>query len=280
LKEFLEQNQLEPQTIDKLRLSVGKEGFKARHATTGEIDGQWTLAAVDKDKNNADSVRLTKDYSLSVQRKDKHDGLIEALPGVPQSHIRALEKKLAQLPTNVLRALESKGYKIVATTTNTDAIPELKGKSPRGWPTDSTFDNSDGTHDNVRRVILAPSRFKQGDDYVPVEREDVVVHQIGHALDHAFNKLSNDLEFQKAFQEDMRKLGAKGNLMNERERMIYDYFNQKDGPGKDEHPGREEAFASLFGMLLTGSENPDDKIHLERNFPNTIKVIQRQIAKL
>jgi hypothetical protein len=127
---------------------------------------------------------------------------------------------------------------------------------------------------------LAPVREKVGDEYLPVVRPEVVTHQVGHALDHAFGKLSNDPEFQKASQEDMKKLGDLGPFMNEREKLIYNYFNQKEGPGQGERPGSEEAFASLFGMLLTGPENPEDRAPFEKNFQNTIRVVRRQIDKL
>lgn len=256
--------------------AAAKDGFNVRHATTGEVDAGWKFESINKDG----SIRLAKDYTMDVKAADKHDSkLVETLPGVPPEHTRALEKKLAEVPPGVLQALTNQGYKIIACPTNTDAIPELKGKTPRGWPEDTTFDNSDGTHDNVRRVILAPYRVKQGNDFVPVDREDVVVHQIGHALDHALGKLSNSPEFQKAFKADMQKLAEKG-FMTDREKMIYDYFNQKDGPDKNERPGSEEAFASLFGMVLTGPENPEDRVPFEKNFPETIKVVRDQIAKL
>lgn len=258
---------------DKL---IGQDGFKLRHATTGQIDAGWRLDGINRDG----SVKLSKDYQFNVQAKNDHSGLIEALPGVPEAHVQALQKKLDELPPNVLQALKDKGYKIIATTHNTEAIPELKGLTPRGWPKELDFDNSDGTHDNARRVILAPYRVSNGPEFVPVDRDNVVVHQIGHALDHAFGKLSSQDAFQQAFKQDMSNMAKKGLLNNDREKMIYDYFNQKDGPAKGERPGSEECFASLFGMLLTGPENPEDKVPFERNFSRTIAVVRKQIQSL
>lgn len=255
---------------------IGRDGFNLRHATTGQVDANWRLDGINKDG----SLKLSKEYQFDVQSKNDHSGLIEALPGVPEPHIKALQKKIDELPPNVLRALSDKGYKILATTVNTAAIPELKGLTPRGWPKDMDFDNSDGTHDNARRVILAPYRFNNGQDFAPVDRENVVVHQIGHALDHAFGKLSNQPEFQDAFKKDMADLAQKGFAMTAREKMIYDYFNQKEGPAKGERPGSEECFASLFGSLLTGPENPEDKAPFQKNFQRTIAAVSKQIQKL
>ena len=254
----------------------GDKGFKVRHATTGEVDGGWKLDSVNKDG----SLSLTKDYSLQVESKARHNGLIETLPGVPPGHTKALENKLAQLPAKVLQALKDRGYKIIATPSNTDALPELKGKTPRGWTEDSTFDNSDGTHDNVRRLILAPYKYMEGNEWRPVGRPEVLVHQIAHALDHSYGKLSNDPEFQQAFRQDMQKLAARGSSLSEHEKMIYDYFNQKENLARGERPGSEEAFASLFGMILTGPENPEDRPFFQANFANTVRVVRRQIGKL
>jgi hypothetical protein len=273
---FLALNPGEGRTIADLPGLVGKDGFKVRHATTGEVDGGWQLDSVSKDG----SISLSRDYAMEVRNRSSHDRLIETLAGVPPEHVSALEQKLAQLPPHVLKALEDKGYKIIATPTNTDAIPDLKGKTPRGWPQGSTFDDSDGTHDNVRRVILAPYSYRQGNEFVPVERPDVVVHQIGHALDHAYGKLSNADEFQQAFRSDMKRLAEKGDNMSDRERAIYDYFNQKDGPARGERPGSEEAFASLAGLLLSGPENPGDRPVFEKNFAATAEVVRHQIDNL
>ncbi len=261
--------------FEQLIHSKDKAEFKVRHATTGEIDSGWKLDSID----NKGNLVLSKNYSMEVQAKNKHDGLVEAIPNVPERHIKALEEKLAQLPENVKEALKKAGYKIIATRFNTDAIPELKDLSPRGWDKNSNFDTSDGTHDNLRRVILAPYLYKPWQASEAVDRPEVLVHQIGHALDHAYGKLSNDPDFQKAFITDLEKMSARQDL-DQREKAIFQYFSQKNGPVKDERPGSEECFASLFGLVLTGPENEIDKKPLEKNFPETIEVVRKLIKKL
>ncbi len=267
--EFSKQN---PGLSSNLSDKIGKNTFSVRHATTGEVDSGWTLNQV----NHDGSVDLSKNYSLDVAHQEKNKGLIETLPGVPQDHTRALQSKLNELPPNVLKALEDKGYKIIATRTNSQAIPELAALTPRGWPKETTFDDSDGTHDNVRRLILAPLFTT---DRQMVNRPDVLVHQIGHALDHSSGKLSNQPEFQEAFKKDLNAMKNSW-LLSPHEKSIYDYFNQKEDLAKGERPGSEECFAALFGMILTGPENPGDEKTFQKYFPNTIKVVREQIKKL
>lgn len=270
--EFIRSN---PELKGKPSSEWSKDGnYKLRHATTGEVDSAWKLTGVKGDG----SVQLQKDYRLEVASKKDHSDLIESIPGVPEKHVKALEAKLNELPANVKTALKDAGYKIVATRFNTDAIPELKALHPRGWDPSGNFDTSDGTHDNVRRLILAPYSFVNNRSVEAVSRPDVLVHQIGHALDHALGKLSNKPEFQEAFAKDMQQMAKKE--LDDREEAIFSYFSQKKGPVKGENPGSEECFASLFGLVLTGPENPIDKKAFENNFQNTIQVVKRQIKAL
>lgn len=278
--EFFRNN---PSYKGKLQDALANTDLRTRHYSSNEIDSGWRIHATNKDG----SLELRKDYSISVKEKNKdrgtakHSNLLESLTNVPDSHMHAIENKLAELPANILSALEKHGYKIVGTRTNTEAIPELLGKTPRGWAKNMSFDHSDGTHDNVRRLILAPILYKnEKNDLVLVERPDVVVHQIGHALDHALGRLSNSADFQLAFKKDMERLARKGFLMNEREKAIYDYFNQEEGPAKEERPGSEECFASLFGLILTGPENPEDRAVFESNFKSSIEATRKLIAKI
>ena len=238
--------------------------YKVKHATTGEVDDNWRIRAIDTKK---ESVDLERKYSLRVQHKDDHSGLVETTNGVPDTIAQSLQKKLDQLPANVIANLKGAGYKILAAPTIIDALPGLKGLTPRGWPTDTTFDHSDGTHDNVAKLIIAPMRFKRpGGDFEPVLREEVVVHQIGHALDFANNMLSAEPQFKAAYAKDML-------LANPRNPIIA-YLSQQDGVG------RQETFATLFGLVLTGPENEADRAFLETTFPNTISVVKDQIKAL
>jgi hypothetical protein len=257
--EFYKQNPLAPKNLDKVAADAR---FKVKHPTTGEIDDGWRLTGHGKG-----DVRLQRQYSMEAQ-SGKHDGLVESLPGVPGDFTARLEKKLQQLPNNVVENLRQAGYKIIAAPTIVDAMPGLKGLSPRGWPEETTFDDSDGTHDNVSKRIIAPMRVKYDGQWGVVERPEVVVHQIGHALDFHNGFLSSQKEFVAAFNKDMSH-----GLLNKRDPIIK-YFSQPDGVG------RQEAFATIFGLVLTGPENETDRQFLEQAFPHTIKAVKEQIRKL
>jgi len=234
-----------------------------RHPTTGEVDGGWSIESRDGDGKYT----LSRQYRMDVQSKKDHGSLIESTSGVPDSFLKSLEKKVNELPPNVLKSLSRHGYKIVAAPTIADAMPGLKKLTPRGWPSDTTFDNSDGTHDDVSKRIIAPMRVLTEQGWEPVTRENVVTHQIGHALDFAHGFLSSKKEFVDAYEKDMAAI-------TDKKHPIVQYFSQKNGVG------RQETFASIFGLLTTGPENESDRRFFEKNFPNVIGVVRKQIKEL
>lgn len=258
VKEFRAVN---PDAPADLQAKIGAQEFKFRHASTGEIDSGWKPESVTDGR-----LKLTKSYETLVSAKKSHEGVIESLPGVPPSFVARLQSKLDELPANVRSNLQASGYKIIAAPVIADAIPELRKRTPRGWDEATTFENSDGTHENVRKLIIAPMRVKVDEDWFPVMRPNTLVHHVGHALDCA-NGLSKDPGFQRAFKEDMDALRGLNH-------PIAKYFAQPGGPGA------EEAFASLFGLALTGPENEADRPFLHRHFQNSMPVVKKQIERL
>ncbi len=248
----------------------GTERYSLRHPTTGQVDTGWTLSSVDRG-----NVTLTRSYEIEVQSRENHDGLIEALPGVPERFQRQLQDKLNELPENVRNSLARHGYRIIAAPTIPDAIPELARLSPRGWDRDLSFLNSDGTHDDVSKRIIAPMRFRVNGEMVDVDRENVLTHQVGHALDFAHNFLSSRDEFIRAYTRDMEGIRNREKRENAREADYrVEYLSQASGVG------RQETFASIFGLLTTGPENESDRVFFERNFPSVIEVVRQQIKDL
>lgn len=250
-----------PESVLEMKLGGS---YKLRHPTTGEVDSDWSL---DKVKESTGTAKLTRTYKIDVQHKDDHTGLIERMAGVPESFADDLQKKLDELPKNVLANLDKAGYKIIAATTIPNAMPTLDGLTPRGWPKKMTFENSDGTHDNMSKRIIAPMRFKPGDEWEPVFRPEVLVHQVGHAVDFANGFLSASKPFKDAYTEDMARVIDTRN-------PVLKYLSQPGGIG------RQETFAALFGMALTGPENEHDRHLLEKTFPRTIEVVKDQIRAL
>lgn len=237
--------------------------FKVMHPTTAAIDDGWKFKSREKDG----SINLTRDYNFDVQAKKVHDGVLEAMPGVPESFTKHLEKTINDIPPNVLSNLKNCGYKIIAAATIPDAMPELEKLTPRGWPEHMKFINSDGTHDNVSKRIIAPMRFLNDGEMEPVMRDNVVTHQVGHAIDFGNRFLSARPEFVEAYDKDMRAISNKDS-------SIVKYLSQPDGVG------RQETFAAVFGLVTTGPENESDRKFLTKSFPNVIKVVEKQIKEL
>ncbi len=237
--------------------------FKVKHPTTGAVDDGWKFKSREKDG----SINLSRDYNFDVQAKKGHDGVLEAMPGVPESFTKHLEKTINKIPPNVIANLKNCGYKIIAAATIPDAMPELEKLTPRGWPEQMKFINSDGTHDNVSKRIIAPMRFLNNGEMEPVMRDNVVTHQVGHAIDFGNQFLSATPEFVEAYNKDMRAISNKDS-------SIVKYLSQPDGIG------RQETFAAVFGLVTTGPENESDRRFLTQSFPNVIKVVEKQIKDL
>lgn len=246
--------------VDKLDTTGS---FNLKHPTTGAVDGGWKFKSREKDG----SITLTRDYDLDVQAKKDHGGVLEAMPGIPESFVKHVQRKIDEMPPNVVSALKKHGYKIVAAATIPDAMPELEKLTPRGWPEDMKFINSDGTHDDVSKRIIAPMRFLNNGEIEPVMRENVVTHQVGHALDFANGFLSATPEFIEAHKRDMAA------ILNKDSDMVK-YLSQPNGVG------RQETFAAVFGLLTTGPENERDRKFLMQSFPNVRKVVEQQIKDL
>jgi len=252
-----------PEMAGKFSELATTGSYKLWHPTTGQVDDGWRL----KGRNPDGTVTFSKDYQFDVKAGEHSKGVVEAMPGVPRDYVDQVERKLKQVPPHLMESLEKKGYKVIVAATIPDAVPALAKLTPRGWPEDMTFFDSDGTHDDVSKRIIAPMRVMRDGQLDAVTRENVVVHQVGHALDFAHGFLSSDPEFVKAYDRDMAAIFDK-------KHPIYQYFAQPNGPG------RQETFASLFGLALNMPENETDRSYLTRNFPNTMKVVREQMKNI
>jgi len=244
--------------VDPAQLEKGKTyNYKTYQS---KPDSGWSFAG----KNEDGTLRLTKDMTLAVKHKDDHSGLIETVGNVSPEFRKEIEEKIKQIPKGVRDLLERAGYKVLVAPSVVEGLPELKGKTYRGW--DRNFEYSDGTQDAEKRLIVAPEKVKSEEGkWEKVSRPEVLTHQFGHALDAAGKQtngkyFSQTKEFQEAYRKDLARLSKE-----DAESYIGKYLSQPDGGGA------RETFASIFGVVTTGPENPEDKQALERMFPNTIK---------
>ena len=256
LREFCKQNGIDD--ADKIDINAD---YKFAHPT-GRVESGWRVQ-----KLLGDSISLFHETEIEAKASKNYAGLLAVMPGTSAEHVKAIEQTLKEVPPHILDFLTKSGYKILAAPRITSALPHLQGVQPRGW-SGKTFDNSDGTMDELRKLIVSPGEFKHKDQWLKNGRPDVVSHQIGHAIDAILKNYSSSEAFQKVYVRDMENIPSKDR------NHIYKYLAQGEGAGQ------KEAYACIFGMLLTGPENPEDRPYFEKYFANTISVLKQQIKSL
>jgi len=129
----------------------------------------------------------------------------------------------ATLPPEVLDRLRDFGVRVsVGRGSVVDVHPWLHNVHPEGWPPGATWDQVTGQYDSARReVVIAVNTDASGNR--TFGRDFNLVHETGHAMDHAMGGLSHSPAFMEAFNRDL----AAGRLEG--------YFQSP-----------EEAFAELF----------------------------------
>ncbi len=135
---------------------------------------------------------------------------------------------------------------IIAANKLTDALPELKGQKPRGWPPGLTWDAVDGAYSPSRNmVVVAEETTDSNGKWVKSNRtEDVTRHEVGHAVDFGMGKLSNSAAFTKAYDEDEKNMPPKL-------APTLKYFLQNGDGGKEE--ACAEAIAAREGGSTSGN---------------------------
>ncbi len=135
----------------------------------------------------------------------------------------------AKMSPEVRDILSHEGAVVTPTRRITDALPELKGQKPRGWPPGLTWDAVDGAYSPSRNlVVVAEETRDTNNKWNKSNRtEDVTRHEVGHATDYAMGKFSNTSAFTQAYEADTQVMPAAltGTLK---------YFLQSGDGGKEE----------------------------------------------
>ncbi len=242
-----------------------------------KIDPGWHLEGT----NNDGTLRLSKEMQLKVNHKDDHNGLIETVGKVSDKFRKQVEDKVKEIPESVRKALEKAGYKVVLAPSVIEGLPELKGQSYRGWSPGFTFKNLDGTQDAERRLIILGEHYVD-EGLLEKARENQPGHQFGHAFDALGKTLqgkyfSQTEAFLQVYEKDVQKYKKEIALMSDEDKKktqdsVANYLAQPNGGGP------RETFASIFGMLTNGPENPGDDIEIRRLFPLTVAYMQDQFS--
>ena len=178
---------------------------------------------------------------------------------------KALGKDLSKLPKGVLQNLTKNGITTECCRgTVTDAMPELAGVHPQGWPADMSWDSVPGLYDPTTKKVMIGTIDDGGKRKVPGPGEgpagqqhgasSLVGHEGGHAFDASEGDLKSDnAEFLKARAEDVAA-GNPNGMYAPRD----DYFlkaSEVVGAHKanaNTAGATSETFAESFGMHVKG----------------------------
>ncbi|MEO1336247.1 MAG: hypothetical protein AAFV29_11420, partial [Myxococcota bacterium] len=167
---------------------------------------------------------------------------------------KLVRAELRKLPLDVLNMMASQGIKVtVVRNSITEALPDLKGKRPRGWSS-GTWDDVPGIYSpSTKQVVIATRATSKTDPTrrIPPNGDghgsaNLVIHEAMHGYNDAVKlKSGNHASDSKAFTDARDKDVAK----------LSDYEKQ---PGT---AGREETFsesaALYYGGFKTGRPNID-----------------------
>ena len=136
----------------------------------------------------------------------------------------------------------------------TEAIPELAGVQPRGWPAGSTWDSVPGVYSGTVKKVVVGTMEKDGKRHVPGKGEGPIPHGtpnlIGHEGGHAFDAADGPLKsknavFLKARDEDIAT-GTPHGMFGPRD----NYFLTTAEGGTNDAGATSETFAESFAMHL------------------------------
>jgi hypothetical protein len=136
--------------------------------------------------------RTVPNPSLSPLRSDPHSAprtellrkLCKTGGGATASDCDPVVDVLRRLPYFAVTLFRQFHTQVVVVDRSpVQAFPDLHGQRPRGWPVGSVWDTTDGVYDPPTRqvvVVVKDGFFPRGYN-VP----GVLLHEMGHALDHA-----------------------------------------------------------------------------------------------
>ncbi len=178
---------------------------------------------------------------------------------------KALGKEMAQLPKGVLQNLNKNGITTECCRgTVTDALPELAGVHPTGWPADMSWDSVPGLYDPTAKKVMVGTIDDGGKRKVPGPGEGPAGQQhgasslVGHEGGHAFDASDGDLKsqnaaFLKAREEDVAT-GNPGGMYAPRDNYFLRAAEVADAHKGDANTegATSETFAESFAMHVKG----------------------------
>ena len=205
-----------PSLLDRLRttLGLGAQQAAVRPTPAAQV-GQAAQAPQVSLRELAESITVTGGHGGASDKK-------------------AVVDEMLKIPRGGLEALKKKGTKVVVCHDSvTDVMTELKGVRPRGWPPGMTWDSVPGLFDSAsNRVVIATKDGKVPPTGQGHGSANLVLHEVGHAIDAMGGGMSNNADFLQARAKDLGNLTA---------------YEKQEG-----NAGREETFAEDMARFYGG----------------------------
>ena len=111
-------------------------------------------------------------------------------------------------------------------------------------------------------VVSEFYKSKYSWDKVEIDMLYALAHEVGHAVDHSLNGVSNTRRFKKTYMSDYVRLNA-----DDKSRLAY-FIQSKS------QAGRKETFAEIFSSVVSKSHCAD----IEQKFPGAAKLVREVLA--
>jgi hypothetical protein len=168
------------------------------------------------------------------------------------------------LPTPLLRTLADRGQFIRLERLVIDRLPHLKEIQPPGYPAGSTYSQAGGIYvSNEGAALVAESVLSRNGRLSSTGLgTETLRHELGHAMDYAFDRPSEHQTFRQIYESDVAKIP-------QAERANLDYFLQSGSRGP------EEVFAESFNIATTPSRYRARNEELfKANFPRSLEFVR------
>ena len=196
---------------------------------------------------------------------------------VSKNFERKIKGELVKLPTNILKTVKNNGGQYFLAPCMSDIRPELKGKTPEGWPEGMTWDDAEGACSYTDAYL-----FEKVFNKTKASISGDVYHETGHIVDKIFLKATGGLfsetsGFKEVYGVDLlniyKKFGVNRELKLPNDN--FDYFVQGSRPYNHSRRGLEETFAEVFAVVSGSATSKLSNKFIVQNFPNTIKYVDK-----